>query len=64
MTMEQVMAAPNVSRVGTDEVHRGHPFTAEPFPLCAPTADFRPAVNSGFRVTDLPVNCVKCGGDA
>jgi len=56
--------APNVQVTGGVTVHRGHPYTAEPYPLCEPAADMRPLPANPYRVTDAPVNCPKCGGNA
>jgi hypothetical protein len=57
-------SAPNVTARGHDRVHRGHPFTAEPYPLCLPAADCRPGPSNPYRVTDVAVTCVQCGGGA
>lgn len=56
--------APNVTADGGSTVHRGHPYTAEPHPLCALAADCLPGPANPYRVTDADVTCVRCGGGA
>lgn len=59
-----VNTAPNVTADRGVTVHRGHPYTPEPHPLCAPAADCRPLPANPYRVTDMDVTCVRCGGGA